>query len=708
MASNDKHNRPERNAPSSDRRTGRASAEIVPGSLASLETTLPPTPLKDLLAADGASIYVYSVDDALLTTVQEAGGEQYPVHSVAEWPSLLSAIDRDLCHIVLIDADALPADLEKQISDLRALEPSLVILLAAPRDTAQKLIGLLSDRSIHRLLIKPAASGITRLLLESAVSRYLQLRERTHEGLEEQIEHLRRRPREGQQTRWLVWLLATALVSLLLAAVVVGSMMRWRIDDPTSEADAGQSSADATLPVSGETIDGGQVRGEPIAAAREPVTPTPEDPVEPFAAELAQAALALVEGRIVAPEGVSALDIYAGILSEDPQHAEANAQLGIVLDTLFSGAEAALLEGRLDAAEETIAQIRRARPATSRLAFIETQLTRAREAATIAARADDIVEPQPAAAVPVSAPPSEFDSLLTIAESRIERGQFTEPAGDSALAYFERASALAPDDPRLLALRTLIAEGVASQARVVLDGGDIERATELTSIAFRLGANTELLTLLELDLANSIQQSRQREIAELLALAESRLRENRWLTPEDDSALFYLTAVRREQADFPGLAPLMQEFSQALGEQVRTAIAANDWPAAESLLSTLQQAGADPVLIRDLQIELVNERRQIQFLTQAAPSSALELVEYELPQYPPAALRLGIEGWVDLQFIVGQNGRPRDIAVIASQPEERFDQAAITAVSQYRYAPFELGGRVYERTVTLRVRFTLQ
>jgi TonB family protein len=83
-------------------------------------------------------------------------------------------------------------------------------------------------------------------------------------------------------------------------------------------------------------------------------------------------------------------------------------------------------------------------------------------------------------------------------------------------------------------------------------------------------------------------------------------------------------------------------------------------------------------------------------------------VEYELPQYPPAALRLGIEGWVDLQFIVGQNGRPRDIAVIASQPEERFDQAAITAVSQYRYAPFELGGRVYERTVTLRVRFTLQ
>lgn len=708
MASSDSHSYPDRNAPSRDVRGARTRAEIVPGSLASLETTLPPTPLKKLLAADGASVYVFSMDDQLLATVQDAGGEQYPVHAVSEWMSLLSVIERGLCHIVLLDADALPDDLEKQIADLRVVEPSLVILLAAPRDTAQKLIGLLSNRSIHRLLIKPAASGITRLLLESAVGRYLQMREQTHESLEEQIEHLRRRPRDGQPTRWPVWLLATALVSLLLAAVVVGSMMRSNTGGPESEVAATPSSLGESLPVPSDTIDGGQVRGEPVATATEQPAAIPEETPEPFADELAQAALALVEGRVAEPEGASALDIYAGILNRDPEHAQASAQLGVVIDRLFAAAERALLEGRLDEAEHTIGQIRRARPATSRLAFMETQVTRAREAAFAAARADVAIEPQPAAVVPINAPPSEFESLLTIAELRIERGQLVEPAGDSALAYFERAGALAPDDPRLLALRASIAEGVASQARLVLDGGDTETAAELTGIAFRLGADTELLTLLELDLANAARQTRQEATAELLSLADSRLRNGRLLAPENDSALFYLTAVRLEQADFPGLAPLMQEFSQQVGEQVREAIAATDWSAAESLLSTLQQARTDQVLVRDLQIELVNERRQAQFLAQAVPSSVLELVEYELPEYPPIALRLGIQGWVDLQFIVGENGRPRDIVIVDSRPEERFELAALAAVGQYRYVPFELGGRVYERAVTLRMRFSLQ
>ena len=40
---------------------------------------------------------------------------------------------------------------------------------------AERLMGLLSERKIHRLLIKPAALGITRLLVESAVNRCLQL-----------------------------------------------------------------------------------------------------------------------------------------------------------------------------------------------------------------------------------------------------------------------------------------------------------------------------------------------------------------------------------------------------------------------------------------------------------------------------------------------------------------------------------------------------
>ena len=51
-----------------------------------------------------------------------------------------------------------------------------VTLVAADRKEAQRLIGFLSERRIHRLLIKPPAAGITRLLIESAANRCLQLR----------------------------------------------------------------------------------------------------------------------------------------------------------------------------------------------------------------------------------------------------------------------------------------------------------------------------------------------------------------------------------------------------------------------------------------------------------------------------------------------------------------------------------------------------
>lgn len=74
-------------------------------------------PLKKLLAADGASVYVYSKDDALVATVQDAGGEQYPVHAVELWTELVSVIDSGLCHIVLLDTDTLSERLEKHIAE---------------------------------------------------------------------------------------------------------------------------------------------------------------------------------------------------------------------------------------------------------------------------------------------------------------------------------------------------------------------------------------------------------------------------------------------------------------------------------------------------------------------------------------------------------------------------------------------------------------
>ena len=42
----------------------------------------------------------------------------------------------------------------------------------------------------------------------------------------------------------------------------------------------------------------------------------------------------------------------------------------------------------------------------------------------------------------------------------------------------------------------------------------------------------------------------------------------------------------------------------------------------------------------------------------------------------------------------------------SSRPN-RFNAAAFAAVERYRYLPFELNGRIYERRLRFRVRFQL-
>jgi protein TonB len=71
-----------------------------------------------------------------------------------------------------------------------------------------------------------------------------------------------------------------------------------------------------------------------------------------------------------------------------------------------------------------------------------------------------------------------------------------------------------------------------------------------------------------------------------------------------------------------------------------------------------------------------------------APSDgdAIPLVRVP-PQYPERAASRGIEGWVQLGFTVNETGGCENISVIASDPPEIFDKAAIRALERWRYKP---------------------
>lgn len=57
------------------------------------------------------------------------------------------------------------------------------------------------------------------------------------------------------------------------------------------------------------------------------------------------------------------------------------------------------------------------------------------------------------------------------------------------------------------------------------------------------------------------------------------------------------------------------------------------------------------------------------------------------PDYPPSALRRGLEGWVQVQFSITKTGRVTDVVVVGASPRGVFEEATIEAVRRWLYNP---------------------
>ena len=78
------------------------------------------------------------------------------------------------------------------------------------------------------------------------------------------------------------------------------------------------------------------------------------------------------------------------------------------------------------------------------------------------------------------------------------------------------------------------------------------------------------------------------------------------------------------------------------------------------------------------------------------------------PDYPPAALRRELEGWVQVQFTITPAGSVTDAIVVDAEPENIFDDAALKAIARWRYNPKVENGIAVERVgVRTRIVFRL-
>jgi protein TonB len=105
----------------------------------------------------------------------------------------------------------------------------------------------------------------------------------------------------------------------------------------------------------------------------------------------------------------------------------------------------------------------------------------------------------------------------------------------------------------------------------------------------------------------------------------------------------------------------------------------------------------------DLEAAVAGQR----FLANVVAANDLTLVKQVKPTYPKKAESNKVQGWVELDFTVAANGAVKDIAVHATDRPGVFENAAISALSQWRYKPVLVDSIPTVQRARTRIRFVL-
>ncbi len=78
------------------------------------------------------------------------------------------------------------------------------------------------------------------------------------------------------------------------------------------------------------------------------------------------------------------------------------------------------------------------------------------------------------------------------------------------------------------------------------------------------------------------------------------------------------------------------------------------------------------------------------------------------PKYPTRAASRHIEGWVTVEFTVQTDGSVDDAVVVGAEPEDIFDDAALTAISKWKFKEKIVNGIAVTQRAVQKLQFKLE
>jgi TonB family protein len=362
-----------------------------------------------------------------------------------------------------------------------------------------------------------------------------------------------------------------------------------------------------------------------------------------------------------------------------------------------------------EAAKEDQAQVHERLLARAQNAFLE-QLKAAQLKAVQSPPAQPQQSQQPRDAAPrvMLSPKAEEDHvapLLDLAARRLADGHLLDQDRDDARFYVQEALRIDPQSVAALGAKRALSSRLLEDARGAIDHREFARAGALLEGAKGVADEADIESLRNL-LTGALKQADADAWSTLLKSANERLLQDRLIEPANDNAKYFYLRLKQLDPSNAALSPLLQDLGTRLAAKARRALILGQSDAAKTWLDEAGAIGFNSAEVSSAQHDLDAVVAKQNFMTNLVPSSQLKLIKSVPPVYPFRA-QGKTEGWVEVEFTVSESGKVQDIAVRAASVPGTFDEAAVKAVSQWRYQPVLRDAKPVAVRTRIRVRFSL-
>ena len=705
-----------------------------------------------MLASDAAPVAVAAItqDRALIGLLRSVIDPTNDIILVSSEFELTPHLSSRRVSVALLDSMFIEGDLGSMAERLRETWPDLVLVVVGTAEEQTKVAAQITSGVVYRFLHRPVSAPRVRLFVEAALRRHeVENVERTLEQQRPDFSRLEaaKSGKSGKKSPVIPGVIAAVVVAAAGGAwyalspgnplqtdaapivEVVSAPPEALRSEPVAKPEPAVSApakpaalvaapppeavvaapapapevAAEPVPAQESVRDRLRPAGTPVVQVPEEVAPrTPAAPPPPtfeqrLSEQLAQAESALQRGELASPPGHNAVELFRGALELDPSNTLAKAGLIRVADRLLSAAERAITAGSVEDARKMVAVAESLTPATARGAFLMMQIDREHERASLTRAKDNDAQDKL----------EKGATYLRLARARLTSGALIEPSEDNARYYVEAARQIIPEDAGVAETSRLLQKEFLERAATAASAGNAADTERWLANADSVGAPRPEMTAVRRSLQDTLIGARAAKMNALTQSFSAALAAKRLVQPANDNAKSYLLTLINTDGSSAAVASARQSLGNAYINEVRGAVARNDLTAADTWLNETRTIGFNGENLATATAEVAAARDKAAQRSAPVGENPLERIEYVAPKFPVSVRNRGITGWVELEFTVRPDGSTADVVVTNSAPRRTFDNAAMTAVSQWRYKPVVArDGKIVEQRAAVRIRFS--